>query len=230
MSDYNSIEKKKEFIFAKYLLGKLSADKLKKRCVDSERYYELLYQLESIMVLEQDYILLRNHADKYKEIINYGRFHFDTKNDIRSYENMTLITLNTLELTKDEYKKEYIGNQLKIRCGGSNKLVFYYMENYPMFILEEFVNGFAIWDYHYLTVMDALIKCKRVKLNLTDGRILHHMSSISYLTSQIPEIFRQDCQYIDATLRIIDTYESNNLIPHDYNVKKIKRKLNCLRK
>lgn len=227
MTDFNTAEKKFDFIRAKYELSKYSTETFMQLYNREDLYYELLSRLETIMVLDPDFILLGNHIDKYQEIINIGRFRYKTHGDIRRYENLTLTTLNVHEQTKEEYREKYLLEQLKIRLQLNRKKRKDMLSKKGIQQIDAAICGFSQFDYYYLGILNQL---KRNVEIVSTEPALKYLSSINYLVNYAKEIFYEDSEYCDASLSIIDTFQDNYMIPTDYSVRKIKKKLNSAKK
>ncbi len=215
MIDFNTAEKKLDLIWMKYELITYFPKDFMEIYNREDLYYELLFRLETIMVLESDFLLLKDYLDKYREIINVGRFRYHTKGKIREYENLTLTTLNSLEQTKEKYRTRYIKEQLKIRY---QMHMVSNIENY-----DEEIVSLSEFDYRYLSIMNQLIHGVSLKNTEKPSK---YLSSINYLISCAPEVFFKEQGYINATTSILDIFVNNKLIQPTHHVKKIMRKLN----
>ncbi len=227
MIDFNTAEKKLELIYMKYELSNYPIEFIMNNNNTEELYYDLLFRLETIMVLDKDFTLLGNHMDKYREIINLGRNKYRTKGEIRDYENLTLTALNSLEQTKEEYREKYLMEQLQLRFQLSRRKRDWVFLRNDIQDIDKAICELSEFDYVYLNVMNQLKNGVVVKTT-EDPKV--YLSSICYLLKNAKEIFLQDRGYFDTTLSIIDTFDENNLIPKDYSIRKIKRQLNTINK
>lgn len=227
MIEFNTMEKKLELIYMKYELSNYSTESLMNNNNTKELYYDLLFRLETIMVLDMDFMLLGNHMDKYREIISFGRSKYQTKGRIRDYENLTLTTLNSLEQMKAEYRKKYLMEQIQLRFQlNRTKRDLVFVEN-DIQTIDKMICDLSEFDYTYLNIMNQLKHGIAVR---TTENPKVYLSSICYLLENAQEIFLQDKGYFYATLSVIDAFDKKHLIPKDYSVRKIKKKLNTMKK
>lgn len=227
MKDFNTVEKKLELIFAKYELINYSTKRFKESYCDEKLYYELLSRLETILIHDSDFILLGDNMDKYRDIINLGRFQYKTNSEIRDCENLILTTLNDQELTKKENTKKYLVDQLKIRLSLNKSKIDTLLYETGEKEMETYILEFSEFDYTYLNFMNIINKGLKIT---TKEAPIKYVSTIHYLLSNAIEIFWQDPRNIDTTLGIIHTLEEKSLLPSSYGMKKVKKTLNRMSK
>lgn len=227
MIDFNTAEKKIELVRAKYELSKYSTKTLAAMYPKEELYYELLFRLETIMVLDPDFISLGNHIEKYQKMIHSGRFQYRTQGEMRVYENLVLAFLEEKEQNKEESREQYLIEQLKIRLHLGRKNRARMLSEKGIDSIDSSICKFSQFDYIYLNILDQL---KNEQFVPPPEPPLQYLSSMSYLIKNAEEIFRQDKWYCDATLGIIDAFEEDDKIPDDYRIGNMKRKLNHMSK
>lgn len=227
MEDFNTAEKKLELVRTKYELSRHSTKALVTMYNREDLYHELLSRLETVMVLDPDFILLGNHIEKYRRIIHSGRFQYRTQGNIRIYEDLTLKVLDVKEQDKEKLREQYLMEQLKLRLHLGWKDRMRMVNEKGMDQLDMSIRKFSEFDYDYLNILDQLRDEQFVP---PPQPPLQYLSSMSYLIQNAEEIFLQNRWYCDATLGMIDALEDEDQIPGDYKVKGMKRKLNKMNK